>query len=154
MSASPTTVPTPAPTPSGAGAPGSATLARVVLAVAGLVAAAVGAGLALAPAAVHAASGGEGALDVVARSDQRGAGVLLAVVGVLLLGAGARGHRVDAALAVGAVAYVAYAAGRVLGRVMDGHPGSGVLVAGVVELAVALVCAAVLRQRRRRGSDG
>ncbi|UZN04617.1 DUF4345 family protein [Cellulomonas sp. S1-8] len=121
---------------------------RVLLVVTGAVALLVGAGVALVPAAVHAASGGTAVPDVVAHSDLRGAGVLLAVVGVLLLVAGVRGRHVDAALRLGAAAYLAYAAGRVLGIVLDGHPGTGVLVAGAVELVLGAACAVALRRGR------
>lgn len=104
----------------------------------------------LAPSAVHAASGGPAVLDVVATSDLRGAGALLVAVAVVLLGAGVRGRHVDAALGLGAAAYLAYAAGRVLGVVLDGHPGGGVLVAGAVELVLGAACVAALVLGRRR----
>ncbi|WP_456818408.1 DUF4345 domain-containing protein [Cellulomonas sp. URHB0016] len=127
---------------------------RATLVTAGLVAVVVGAAGLLAPEALRAATGGAQVTDVAVLSDLRGATASVLAAGLFLLLALARPRLASAALLVGGGAYLSYACGRTVGLLLDGWPGTNVLVAGAVELALGALCVGTwLRTRHPRGSS-
>lgn len=115
---------------------GVTVLAGAVLAVVG------GLGL-LAPDVLHEANGIPLTVDPGLRSEVRGGGATLLLVGaVVLWGARNPSTRALAATAGGAV-LLAYAVGRAVSWVADGYPGSGLLLAGLVEVVLGVAALAV-----------
>lgn len=111
-----------------------------MLAVAGVVAVGVGAGVTFVPVSFGRTYGAQAPVDVATLSDLRGSGALVRGVGVLLLTALARPHLAAPALLVGGGAYLAYAAGRAVGLPADGAPGGGTLAAGLLEVLLGVAC--------------
>ncbi|MEV4510165.1 DUF4345 family protein [Dactylosporangium sp. NPDC049525] len=130
---------------------------RILLTVAGLVAVAVGAAGLLAPVAFRRQYGISIGADPSLLSETRSAGGAVLAVGVLLL-VGAFVARLAFAAAVsGAVFYLAYALSRGLSVALDGAPAGGLVLGGVVELALGLSCGYVLYRgagHSRSGSTG
>lgn len=121
-----------------------------VLFVAGLVLLVVGAAGLTVPAAFHDANGIDAVADAGLLSEARAAGgVLLAAGAFVVVGAFVARFAVAAAW-VGAVCYLAYGLSRLLGMAIDGMPGSGLVMAAAVELALAVACAYVLVRRGGR----
>lgn len=136
------------------GTSGRSVATLVVLVAAGAVAVAVGSAGLVAPDAFHAASGVLVGDDVGLLSELRGGSAVILATGLVLLAAVARARLTETALVTGALLYLSYAAGRTVGLVADGRPGSGLLVAGAVELALGIACAVTLVRRRARARAG
>ena len=117
---------------------------RILLFVAGLVAVAVGAASLLAPVAFrrqyHISIGDDPNLLNETRA---AGGAVLAIGGLLIVGAFVARLAFAAAVS-GAVLYPAYALSRGLSVALDGAPTSGLVIGGVVELALGLACCYVL----------
>ena len=115
-----------------------------VLAVAGVVAIAVGAAELLTPVSFREGYGIDMGDNTNLFSETRAAGGGLAAVGVVIaLGAVVRSLAPAAAL-LGASVYGAYGLSRALSMVLDGRPEGGLVTAAVVELVIGLVCALLL----------
>lgn len=117
-----------------------------VLLVAGGVIAVVGAWALVDPATFHEAVGVTAPPSVDAASETRAAGALLLALGAYVVRGGVVPTRAHAAAGWGAVAFLAYATGRLLGLVADGRPGAGLVQAAAIEAALGLACLAVRRR--------
>ncbi|MET7419052.1 DUF4345 family protein [Dactylosporangium sp. NPDC005555] len=122
---------------------------RIVLIVAGAVAVAIGAASLLAPVAFrrqyHISIGD----DVNLLSETRAAGGAVLAVGVLLVVGAFVARLAFAAAVAGAVVYLAYAVSRGVSVALDGTPVSGLVLGGIVELALGLACCYVLARGPR-----
>lgn len=125
-------------------------MARALLVVAGAVAAAVGAMLALAPVAFSESYGMVLGADPTALSERRAPGAALLATGALLVAGAFVARLRTPALLVGSLVYLAYGAARLLSLGLDGRPDDGLLLAGAVELALGAALLAVLL---RQGPD-
>lgn len=125
---------------------------QVILAVAGLVLAAVGSALLLAPAAMHGSNGVDLGDDASLLSEARAPGGALLVLGAIVVaGAFVRRLRLPAAMIAAAV-YLAYGLSRLLSMALDGMPAPGLVVAAGLEIAFG-VATAVLFGRLWRVTD-
>ncbi|WP_456787112.1 DUF4345 domain-containing protein [Cellulomonas sp. P5_C5] len=124
-------------------------MVKALLIVAGAVAVVIGAAVLLTPVAFSESYGIVLGADPDALSERRAPGAGLLVIGALLV-AGAFVARLRfTALLVGALVYLAYGLARVLSLVADGRPSDGLLVAGVVELALGAACLVALARSVR-----
>ncbi|GEK21874.1 DUF4345 domain-containing protein [Cellulomonas xylanilytica] len=127
-------------------------MVKALLVVAGAVAVVVGAAVLLTPVAFSASYGVVLGSDADALSERRAPGAGLLVIGGLLV-AGAFVARLRfTALLAGTLVYLAYGLARVLSLVLDGRPTDGLLVAGVVELAIGAACLGALVRSVRTGA--
>lgn len=125
---------------------------RIVLTVAGLVAVAVGASSLSAPVAFRRQYDIIIGDDPNLLSETRASGGAVLAIGVLLLVGAFVARFAFAAAVSGAVIYLAYAASRGLSAALDGIPAGGLVLGGVVELALGLACCCVLALERQRGA--
>lgn len=121
---------------------------RAVLTIAGLVIVLIGGASLLVPVWFREVNGIRMEAGAALLSETRAAGALLLAAGVTVLLGAFVPRLARTAAAVGAVGYLATALARLVSLVADGSPGSGLLVAGVVELALGLACLRLLRPPR------
>jgi hypothetical protein len=121
---------------------------RIVLAVSGLVIVLIGGASMFAPVWFREVNGIRMGPDVALLSETRAAGALLLAAGVTVLIGAFVPRLARTAAVVGAVGYLVTALARLVSLAADGSPGSGLLFAAVVELALGLACAALLRAPR------
>ncbi len=119
-----------------------------VLALAGFTAMLVGGLISLGPLEFYEGYGIPLAGNIDMLSELRATGTNLAVLGaVMLLGAFRLALR-SLALATSLMVFSAFTGGRILSLLVDGRPGSGVLLALLIEATIAALCLLVfLRQR-------
>jgi hypothetical protein len=122
-------------------------LQSLALVAAGLPALGVGLAIALAPRAFYAGYGVALGSDPSLLSELRAPGAALAMLGAAILAGLARPAMARASLALGALVFLAYAAGRLVGLALDGPPARGLIEAIAIELAVGALCLAALRRR-------
>ena len=126
------------------------TTTRSVLAVAGLVAVAVGVGLLVDPVGFEALNDVVSASDTNSLSEARGTGGGLVAVGGLVL-AGAVVPAVGRASALlAALVYLGYGLARLVSIAVDGVPSAGIVVVAAAELTLSAACAALLRAPSER----
>ncbi len=117
---------------------------KVVLINAGLTLLIIGLWILSSPQGFYAANAIELGNNINLFSEVRAPAGALLVFGLLLVvGAFIRALSFAAALS-GSLLYLSYAAARALSVAVDGLPGEGLIVAGVVELLFGLACAYVL----------
>ncbi len=120
---------------------GKRPLQKALLAVAGITALVIGSFIMAAPLQFYAGYGISPAQGVDLLSELRAPGANLAALGILILAGFARPAMARTSLMVAGVVFLAFAAGRMIGLVLDGMPSPGILVALLVELAIGLLCA-------------
>ncbi|MFF5228112.1 DUF4345 family protein [Dactylosporangium sp. NPDC000521] len=113
---------------------------RILLLVSGAVAVAVGGAGLFAPVAFRRQYGISIGADANLLSETRSAGGAVLAVGVLLLVGAFVARLAFTAAVAGAVFYLAYAVSRGVSAALDGVPASGLVVGGIVELALGLAC--------------
>lgn len=115
-------------------------LLKLLLVVSGLVAMAIGGSILTVPDAFYASSGITLSRDANLMSEIRApGGALLGSGALILLGAFLQSFAV-ASLTIGATVYLSYGASRLLSMAVDGLPGSSLIVASGVELAIGALC--------------
>jgi len=123
---------------------------RVVLAVLALVLGAIGAASAIAPAAFYDSFGirvdGQAALANELRAT--GAALFLLALAITVGAVWTRWAFVSAV--VGALVAAGYAGGRGISALVDGAPGESVVIAGIVELVLAVAAIGVAVRTRPR----
>ena len=124
---------------SASAAPLSQTL---TLGAAGLTALAVGLAILLSPQAFYAGQGISLApfAGPALLSELRAPAAALAALGAAILAGALRPRLAHSAAALGALVFLAFASGRLLGLALDGAPGAGILAALAVELALGGLC--------------
>lgn len=123
---------------------------RLTLGAAGAIALGIGTTIAIAPAGFYALYGIVLPAGPDLLSELRAPGANLAVLGALILGGAIRSGMTQLSALLGTAVFLAYAAGRLLGLVLDGMPSDGIVQALLIELIIGGLCAAALR---RRGAD-
>jgi len=113
---------------------------RTVVGVAGALAAIIGSAVLFIPESFIMSNGIALPRDPGLLNEIRAPGALLAASGILAIILAIRNVLVDIAAAGAALLYGAYGAGRLVGYLADGHPGSGLVAAMGIELAVAALC--------------
>lgn len=122
-------------------------LQSIALVAAGLPALGIGLAIAVAPRAFYAGYGIALDPDPSLLSELRAPGAALATLGATILAGLARPAMARASLALGALVFFAYAAGRFIGLALDGPPAGGMIEATAIELAIGALCVVVLRRR-------
>ena len=122
---------------------------RIYLSLAGVSALLIGIFVLFDPHAIHASNGivlGDGANEL---SEVRAPGAALLALGALIL-AGAFVPRLRfTSTVVSATVYLGYALGRIVGLGLDGNPGSGLIVALIIELVLGFGALHFLRREAR-----
>lgn len=114
-------------------------LTRTSLGLAGAVAGFIGAAILAAPQAFFAGNGVELNANPSLMSEVRAPGGLLLIAGVYLLHQAFVSRHLRLALIIGASVFGAYGMARLLSFALDGVPSTSLIVATVVELAIAIV---------------
>lgn len=120
-------------------------LVRTTLAVAGLVAALVGAAILLAPRSFIDIDGTPTA-DLL--SETRAPGAVLVGTGAFLLVAATRRRHLTVAALLSTLLYLGYGAGRLLSMATDGWPSAAIVGATIIELGLGVASLAALRAAR------
>jgi hypothetical protein len=115
----------------------------LVLAVSGLMGAAVGGYLLIAPVAFRASYGIVTGSDPNELSETRAPGGVLLAFGIAILFAVAARRMMRAAAGASAILYLSWGLSRVLSAALDGVPSASLVVVGGVELAIGAASAAV-----------
>ncbi|PWJ20344.1 DUF4345 domain-containing protein [Jannaschia seohaensis] len=121
-------------------------LQKTALAVAGVTAFGIGLFILLAPHAFYASYGIALGPDPSLLSELRAPGAGLAGIGAVMLAGLVRPVLRQAAVVAALTVFLAFPAGRVLGILADGAPSGGILVALVLELAIAALCLVAFRR--------
>ncbi|MFK7992182.1 MAG: DUF4345 domain-containing protein [Sandaracinaceae bacterium] len=127
---------------------------RVFLALAGLLAAYVGASLLLDPVGFEAAAGLELPADRQLLSEMRAPGAALLVCAVFFWWGVARERFTRPALNIAAAVYTAYGLGRLVGFALDGAPNMTWASVAAVELLVGFIAAGLAAASAVRGRRG
>ena len=123
-------------------------LQTTVLSIAGFTALLIGIFIALDPIAFYSSYGIalEGNADML--SELRAPGMNLAVLGGVMLAGVSRSSLRPLAITASIIVFGSFAAGRVLGLLVDGLPSEKVIGALIVELVIAALCFAVFSKER------
>ncbi len=114
---------------------------RATLSVAGGVAVAVGAAIALAPRSFIDIEG-EPTTDLL--SETRAPGAVLLVVGVFIVFAAARRRHLHTAATMATLTYLGYGLARAASMIVDGSPSGSIVTATIVELALGVASLAAV----------
>lgn len=119
---------------------------RVILAIAGLVLAAVGSFLLFAPLAMHGSNGIDLGEDASLLSEIRAPGGALLVLGAIVV-AGAFVSRLTLPSAmIAAAVYLAYGLSRLLSMALDGMPAPGLVWVTGLEIVFGVITAVLFRR--------
>ena len=119
-------------------------LPRAFLVVAGFTAVTIGCVIAFAPHLFYAGYGIQLGDNPDLLSELRAPGANLAVLGALMLTGALRVAMFRPAMVVTAIVFLAYAAGRVIGLVLDGVPSDAIMAAMAIELVIGGISAVLL----------
>ncbi len=133
--------------PSAPNAPTPRRLVRATLAVAGGVAVATGAAIALAPRSFIDIEG-EPTADLL--SETRSPGVVLLVTGAFILIAALRQRHLHAAATMATLTYLGYGLARAASLIVDGRPSGTIVGAMIVELVLGVASLAALMSLANR----
>lgn len=117
--------------------------AKLTLGIAGTLALGIGAAIAAVPVAFHAFNGLQLPANADLLSELRAPGATLAVLGALILAGAFNSAWTRISATLGAILFLAYGTGRLIGVALDGLPSDGLLAAMVLELVFGGFCAAV-----------
>ncbi|MCR9244677.1 MAG: DUF4345 domain-containing protein [bacterium] len=120
-----------------------------LLALSGLLATTIGGALLFTPQAFHGANGIELAADPNLLSEVRAPGGLLLLAGLVMLAGLAQRQLARPATAIGAGVFLAYGTARLIAIGIDGVPGTGLLLATAIELALGIACGLTWQRLRR-----
>ncbi len=123
-------------------------LQKTTLSIAGVTAMLIGVFIAIDPASFYASYGIklEGNADML--SELRAPGLNLAVLGMVMLAGIAKSSLRPLAVSASVVVFSSFAAGRLLGILIDGMPSDKVVTALIIEVVIAAMCLAVFFWRR------
>ena len=122
----------------------------IVLFVAGFTALLIGAYIALDPKGFYSSYGIalEGNPDML--SELRAQGTNLAVLGTAIVAGALRASIRQVAIAVSLMVFMSFSVGRTLSLLLDGPPSQAVIVALLIEVAIAALCVAAFMRRSVR----
>ncbi|PFG63109.1 uncharacterized protein DUF4345 [Thioclava sp. ES.031] len=118
---------------------------KLALAISGVTAISIGALILTTPQSFYASYGIALGPDPSLLSELRAPGAGLAGFGVVMLLGILRPAMSQAAVVAALTVFLAFPVGRILGIVADGMPSNGILVALVLELAIAALCVLAFR---------
>ena len=124
-------------------------VSQVILALSGLIAAAIAVTILFAPGAFYTGYGLEVAGNPTLSNELKAPAAGLLLASFVMMAGLFRQDLIKLSLATAAGVYLAYGVGRVLSIALDGLPHSGMVSAAIIELAVGSVCLAALAVFRR-----
>lgn len=124
---------------------------RATLGAAGLTALGIGLAITLAPHGFYAGYGIDIGSDPAQLSELRAPGACLAALGAVILAGAWRSGMARLSAALGALVFLAFACGRLVGLALDGPPGNAILAALGIELGIGALCLLTLRRQPRAG---
>lgn len=127
---------------------GSKTL-KASLSVSGIIGAAVGSTLLIAPAMMHGANGVDLGSNPSLLSEVRAPGGALLALGVLVLAGAFVVRLAYPATMIAAIVYLAYGLSRLLSIALDGMPASGLILAAGLEITLGALNAVLLLRLRQ-----
>lgn len=119
---------------------------KTSLGIAGITSLGIGAFILTAPHAFYASYGINLGRDPSLLSELRAPGAGLAAYGAVMLAGIAWPALRQAAVVAALTVFLAFPAGRILGLLIDGMPSGSILVALVLELAIAALCLFAFRR--------
>lgn len=124
---------------------------RSVLAASGGMLVFIGGSILFQPRDFFAMNGVEIVSDPSLLSELKAPAGLLVVAGLVMLAGSSKSRFAGTGLGLGALIYGSYGASRVISMIIDGWPSQSLMVATVIELALA---ALLFLYRRNRGQSG
>lgn len=123
---------------------------KIVLGIAGLTAAIIGAFILFAPQAFYAGYGIMLSPDPSMFSELRAPGAGLTALGAIMLAGVIRSDWTPFAVMSALAVFIAFPVGRLVSFFADGMPSDNVLAAFAIEVIIALLCVAAFGARARR----
>lgn len=123
-------------------------LLKITLGGAGLTALGIGLAITFVPLGFYAGYGIVLGTDPALLSELRAPGASLAAFGAAILAGAVRPEFARVSAALGALVFLAFAFGRMVGIALDGWPGESILAALAVELVFGGLCLFLLHQQR------
>ena len=124
------------------------TASKVILFIAGLVAAAVGGAILFVPAEFHATTGITLGDNISLLNEIRASGGALLAGGILVLAGAFRERLAYTSAIVAAVFYFGYGLSRLFSMAIDGTPHTGLLQAAALEIIVGFACLYAFKKLR------
>lgn len=122
-------------------------LEKITLGISGLTAIGIGGMITIAPHAFYASYGVVLGENPSLLSELRAPAAGLTTLGILMLLGIWRSAMAQLAVASTLIVFLAFPAGRFIGLVVDGMPSSGIVVALIIEIAIAVLCLFAFRRR-------
>ncbi len=129
-------------------------LQKITLGISGATALGIGAFILADPHTFYASYGVSPGGDTSLLSELRAPAAGLAAFGGLMLAGIRQSTFSHVSMVVALTVFLAFPAGRILGLLVDGMPSAGILWALAIELAIAVLCLAAFRPRRRSVVSG
>ena len=121
---------------------------QVILLIACLIGAGIGAMILFSPVSFYASSGIDLAGNVSLLSDVRAAGGVLLVGGIFIISGAFIPKLTFTATVIATLIYLSYGASRILAISLDGMPVQALVIAAVFEIVIGLLCVFALTKYR------
>ena len=121
---------------------------KIILLIAGLIGAGIGAMILFSPVAFYAASGIELGENISLLSDIRSAGGVLLVCGTFIISGAFIPKLTFSATVIASLVYLSYGASRIIAISLDGFPEQELLVVAGLEITIGLLCIFALTKYR------
>lgn len=125
---------------------------RLFLGAAGALALGIGAAITFAPNAFYASYGIELPPGPDLMSELRAPGANLTVLGALILAGSLRTGWTRLSALLGAIVFLAYAAGRAVSIALDGMPSESIILAMGLETVIGGICAAMFFRQKEKAA--
>lgn len=121
---------------------------KIILLIAGLIGAGIGAMILFSPVAFYAASGIELGENISLLSDIRSAGGVLLVCGTFIISGAFIAKLTFSATVIASLVYLSYGASRIIAISLDGLPALELVVVAGLEITIGLLCVFALTKYR------
>ncbi|MDV7144976.1 DUF4345 domain-containing protein [Tropicimonas sp. TH_r6] len=123
---------------------------KLTLGAAGLMALGIGLAITVIPHDFYAGYGISLGTDPTLLSELRAPGANLAALGAVVFAGAVHPGMARLSAALGAMLFLAFAFGRVVGLCLDGWPGESILAALAIEIVIGLLCLLALQVQGHR----
>ena len=123
---------------------------KAILIISGLIALGVGLTLLIMPVGLYASVQVDVSNQVSLLSDLRATGGSLSVIGVLIIAGAFRPQLAFTSTLIATLVYLAYAFSRLIGVALDSMPENSIVLVGVIELVIGVLCLFALIKYRQK----